>query len=105
MPRALWIGSIAFGLVEIPVALVPAEKPEEDLSFSMLDKRDFSPVGYRHVSKTTGREVPWDEIVKGYEYEPDEYVVMTDADFQRANPEAARTVEIVDFVDVSEIDP
>jgi DNA end-binding protein Ku len=105
MPRALWKGSIAFGLVEIPVALVSAEKSEEDISFSMLDKRDFSPVGYKRVSKATGREVPWDEIIKGYEYEPDEYVVVTDADFRKANPEAARTVEILDFVDVSEIDP
>ncbi len=103
--RAIWKGSISFGLVEIPVALVTAEKSEEEIHFSMLDKRDFSPVGYKRVSKETGREVPWEEIVKGYEYEPDEYVVMTDADFQKANPEAARSIEIFGFVDMAKIDP
>jgi DNA end-binding protein Ku len=103
--RAIWKGSISFGLVEIPVGLVTAEKSEEEIHFSMLDKRDFSPVGYKRVSKATGREVPWEEIVKGYEYEPDEFVVMTDADFQKANPEAARTVEIIGFVDMTKIDP
>jgi DNA end-binding protein Ku len=105
MPRAIWKGSITFGLVEIPVSLVSAEKSEDDIDFAMLDKRDFSPVGYKRVSKKTGREVPWEDIVKGYEYEPDEYVVVTDADFARANPEAARTVEIIDFVEASHIDP
>ncbi len=105
MARAIWKGSISFGLVEIPVALVPAEKSEEETRFSMLDRRDLSPVGYKRVSKASGREVPWEQIVKGYEYEPDEYVVLTDADFERANPKSARTIEILDFVDASQIDP
>ncbi|HKY31048.1 MAG TPA: Ku protein [Candidatus Polarisedimenticolia bacterium] len=105
MPRAIWKGSITFGLVEIPVGLVSARRRGADLSFDMLDKRDLSPVGYKRVSKSTGREVPWEEIVKGYEYEPDQYVVLGDRDFERANPEAARTVEIMDFVDLASIDP
>lgn len=104
MPRVLWKGAISFGLVNIPVGLYPAEKRKE-LSFSMLDKRDLAPVGYKRVNKETGREVPWEQVVKGYEYEKDRYVVLSDEDFRRANVEATQTVDIVGFVDAAQIAP
>jgi DNA end-binding protein Ku len=104
MARAFWKGSLSFGLVEIPVALRPALQSKE-LSFTLLNRKDFAPVGYKRYDKATGREVPWDEIVRGYEYEPDEYVVLTDEELRRANPKATQTIEIVEFVDGDEIDP
>ena len=105
MARAIWKGSISFGLVNIPVALFSAENRSDELSFHMLDKRDMGPVGYKRINKKTGKDVPWDDIVKGYEYEDGRFVVVTDEDFIKANVEATRTVEIVDFVDGREIDP
>ncbi|HMJ15014.1 MAG TPA: Ku protein [Polyangiaceae bacterium] len=104
MPRSIWKGSIAFGLVQIPVSLYPAEEPDE-LSFHMLDRRNFAPVGYERVNKKTGRKVDWKDIVKGYEHSKGEYVVLTDQDFEAANVEATHTIDISDFVDVREIDP
>jgi DNA end-binding protein Ku len=104
MSRALWKGAISFGLVYIPVELHPAEQRKE-MSFSMLDKRDFSPVGYRRYNKKTGKEVAWDDIVKGYEYEKDRYVVVSDEDFRRANVEASQTVDIAAFVPATDIPP
>lgn len=105
MPRAIWKGSISFGLVNIPVALYSAENRSDELSFHQLDKRDMGPIGYKRINKKTGQDVPWDEIVKGYEYEDGRFVVVTDEDFIQANVEATRTVEIVDFVDGKSIDP
>lgn len=105
MARALWKGSISFGLVNIPVGLYSAEDRDEGISFTQLDRRSMSPIGYRRYNKATGEEVPWDEIVRGYEYENGRYVVLGDEDFERANPKASRTVEILDFVDASEIEP
>jgi DNA end-binding protein Ku len=102
--RAIWKGSISFGLVEIPISLVSAEKPQQ-VKLSYLDRRDFSPVGYRRYNKATGEEVPWNEIVHGYEYEKGEYVALTEPDLRRANPELSRTVNIERFVDASEIEP
>jgi DNA end-binding protein Ku len=104
MARAFWKGSISFGLVEIPVALRPALK-SEGLDFTLLDRSDFSPVGYRRYNKTTGREVPWDRVIRGYEHEPDEYVVLTDEELKNANVKATQTIDIVAFVEGSEIDP
>src|SRR5206468_4272429 len=74
MPRELWKGAIQFGLVHIPVSLFPAEQRDE-LSFSMLDRRDLQPVGYKRFNKTTGEEVPYEQIVKGYEYDEGQYVI------------------------------
>lgn len=102
--RAIWKGSLSFGLVNIPVTIHGAET-SNDLGFKSLDRRDLSPVHYRRVNEKTGKEVPWDDIVKGYEYEKGEYVPLTDADFQRANLETTQTIEISDFVESSEIDP
>jgi DNA end-binding protein Ku len=86
------------------VELHPAAQSHQ-LSFSMLDKRDFSPVGYKRYNKSTGAEVPWNDIVKGYEYERDQYVVLSEEDFRRANVQAARSVEIATFVDAKSIPP
>jgi DNA end-binding protein Ku len=104
MARAFWKGSISFGLVEIPVSLRPALQ-SDDLSFTLLNRKDFAPVGYKRYDKNTGREVPWDQIVRGYEYEPDEYVVLTDEELKQASPKKTQSIEIVEFVDGSEIDP
>jgi DNA end-binding protein Ku len=102
--RAIWKGSISFGLVNIPIAVYPATKKEE-LSFRLLRATDLSPVNYKRVAEKDGKEVPWDEIVKGYEYEKGKYVVLKDEDFQRVDLEATQTVDIQDFVEVDEIDP
>jgi DNA end-binding protein Ku len=105
MARGLWKGAISFGLVNVPVELHSAKRRAAELDMTMLDKRDLSPVGYQRVNKATGREVPWGEVVKGYEYKDDQYVVMSDEDFRRANPEAARTVDILAFVELADIAP
>jgi DNA end-binding protein Ku len=97
MPRELWKGAIQFGLVHIPVSLYPAEQSEE-LSFTMLDRRDLQPVGYKRFNKTTGDEVPYEQIVKGYEWSEGEYVTLEKEDFKRANVEASQTVDIAGFV-------
>jgi DNA end-binding protein Ku len=104
MARAIWKGSISFGLVNIPIALYTATRREE-LSFRLLRKSDLSPVSYKRVAEKDGREVPWDQIVKGYEYEKGKYVVLKEEDFQRVDLEATQTVDIKDFVDQDEIDP
>jgi DNA end-binding protein Ku len=104
MARAFWKGSLSFGLVEIPVSLRPASETD-DLQFTLLDRKDFAPVGYRRYNKNTGREVAWDQVVHGYEYEPDEYVVLSDEEIRRANAKTSGTVEIVEFVDAAQIDP
>jgi DNA end-binding protein Ku len=104
MPRAMWTGSIAFGLVSIPVELHPAED-RRSFSFTMLDKRDLAPVGYKRFNKKSGREVPWGDVVKGYEYESDRYVVLTDEDFKKANVKATQTIDIRSFVPEGSIPP
>jgi DNA end-binding protein Ku len=102
--RAIWKGSISFGLVNIPIALYPATRREE-LRFRLLRKSDLSPVNYKRVAEKDGKEVPWDQIVKGYEYEKGKYVVLKDEDFERVDLEATQTVDIQDFVNVDEINP
>ena len=104
MPRSLWKGAISFGLVNIPVVLYSAEN-RNSFDLTMLDRRDMKPVGFKRYNKETGKEVTWDQIVKGYEYEKDRYVVLTDEDFRRANIEATQTVDIVNFVKAEEIAP
>ncbi|MGA7274836.1 MAG: Ku protein [Candidatus Udaeobacter sp.] len=104
MARAIWKGSISFGLVNIPIALYPATRREE-LKFRLLRKTDLSLVNYKRVAEKDGKEVPWDQIVKGYEYEKGKYVVLQDEDFQRVDIEATQTVDIQDFVELDEIDP
>jgi DNA end-binding protein Ku len=104
MARAIWKGSISFGLVNIPIALYPATRREE-LKFRLLREGDLSPVNYKRVAEKDGKEVPWNQIVKGYEYEKGKYVVLKDEDFQRVDLEATQTVDIQDFVEGEEIDP
>src|ERR1044071_4565819 len=102
--RAIWKGSISFSLINIPIALYPATRREE-LKFRLLRASDLSPVNYKRVAEADGKEVPWNQIVKGYEYEKGKYVVLKDEDFQRVDLEATQTVDIKDFVDLDEIDP
>ena len=104
MPRSLWKGSISFGLVNIPVVLYPAEN-RNHFDLTLLDRRDMKPVGCKRYNKESGKEVAWDQIVKGYEYEKDRYVVLTDEDFRRANVEATQTIDILNFVRAEEIPP
>jgi DNA end-binding protein Ku len=104
MPRSIWKGAISFGLVHIPVILSSAEN-RNSFDLTMLDRRDMKPVGFKRYNKDTQKEVGWDDIVKGYEYEKNRYVVLTDEDFKRANVEATQTVDIVTFVDADEIAP
>ena len=102
--RSIWKGSISFGLVNIPIALFPATRREE-LKFHLLRKSDLSPVNYKRVAAVDQKEVPWDEIVKGYEYEKGKFVVLKEDDFARVDLEATQTVDIIDFVELKEVSP
>jgi DNA end-binding protein Ku len=102
MARPTWKGTITFGLVNIPVSLFPGER-RSDLSFRMLDSRNNARVRYERVNEETGEEVPWDQIVKAFEYDGGNYVVLTDEDFDRVAVEQTQTVEIEDFVDADAI--
>jgi DNA end-binding protein Ku len=102
--RALWKGSINFGLVNIPVALYPAET-SRSLDLDMLDRRDFAPIKYQRINSQTGKEVPWNQIVKGYQYEKGEYVTLTDEELRSANVEATQSIDILDFVEAADISP
>lgn len=104
MARAIWTGTVGFGLVQIPVGLHTAEDRAE-LDMTLLDKRNLAPVGYERVNKKTGKEVAWENIVKGYEHKEGEYVVLTDQDFAEANVEATKQIDILDFVTFADIDP
>src|SRR5258705_2845479 len=102
--RALWKGAISFGLVTIPVSLYPLIRTEE-LKFRMLRRSDLSPINYKRVAEADGKEVPWDQIVKGYEYEKGKYIVLRDEDFKRVDVEATQTVDILRFVKLEEVNP
>lgn len=102
--RAIWKGSISFGLVNIPISLFAATKTE-DLKFRLLRGSDLSPVNYKRVAEKDGKEVPWEEIVKGYEYDKGKFVILKEEDFKRVDIEATQTVEIEAFVAQEEINP
>jgi DNA end-binding protein Ku len=102
--RAIWKGTISFGLISIPISLYPATQ-REDLKFRLLRKSDLSPVNYKRVSEHDGKEVPWDQIVKGYEYEKEKFVVIKEEDFNRVDVEATQTVDILNFVKLDEVNP
>jgi DNA end-binding protein Ku len=104
MARSIWKGSITFGLVNIPVGLYAAEQREE-IPLHLLDKRNMARVRYKRVNEESGKEVPWEDTVRGYEFQEGKYVVLSDEDLQRASPEKTQTVDIVDFVDLDEISP
>jgi len=101
--RSIWSGSISFGLVNIPVKLVTAVKDQE-LDFDMLAKKDLSPIRYARIATSTGKEIDYKDIVKGYEYTKGKYVVVTPEDFQAASPEKSKAIDIVQFVKSEEID-
>ena len=101
-PRMIWKGAISFGLVHVPVQLVPATRTVKP-SFRLLDKRSMDPVGYRQINKRTGKEVTREDIVRGYEYEKERYVVLTDEEIRAANPESTQTVDILTFVDADAV--
>ena len=103
MPRPVWKGAVTFGLVSVPVNLYSASKAQAELSFRLLHKKDKAPVQYKRVCTEDGEEVPWNQIVKGYEYEKGQFVVMTDEDFVKARTESTETLEIRDFVPLEQI--
>lgn len=104
MPRAIWSGSISFGLVNVPVKLFTAVQPK-DVRFNQLEAGTNARVKQKRVSAATGEEVPYESIVKGYEISPDRYVVVTPEELDSLDPKATRTIDIEDFVDLDQIDP
>ncbi|MGH8126360.1 MAG: Ku protein [Rhodanobacteraceae bacterium] len=98
MPRPIWSGTISFGLLNIPVQLMPGER-HTDLHFRMLDSRNHARVRYERVNEETGEEVPWKEVVKAFEYDKGNYVVLDKEDFAKAAPESTESVDIEAFVD------
>src|SRR3982750_4668815 len=102
--RPIWKGSISFGLVYIPVAVYSATR-EEKLSFRQLRSSDLSPIKYKKVAETDSKEVSADQIVKGFEYERGQYIVLSDEDFAKVRIESTHSIDITDFVDLNDVDP
>ena len=100
----IWKGHISFGLVNIPVALHPAETREE-LDFTLLDEKDRSPIGHRKVNKRTGEEVPRERITRGFEHAKGRYVIVTDNDLRRASPARTQRIDVLSFTDPGAVDP
>jgi len=100
--RAIWSGSIGFGLVNIPIRIFSATE-DSSLDLHMLDKHDHANIRYARINQNTGKEVPWGDIVKGYKYN-DKYVVLSDEDFEKASPKKSKTIEIDQFVEADKID-
>lgn len=101
--RPLWKGALSFGMVNIPIRLYSATA-ERQVDFDLLHKKDLSPIRYARICKEDGQEIPFKDIVKGYEYEPGDYIIMTDEDFDKIDPKKSKTIEISDFTLESEID-
>lgn len=101
--RAIWKGDISFGLVTIPIQIIPVEEKNE-LHFHLLDSRDNARVHYKRVNSKTDKEVPWEKIVKGYEYDKGNYIVIDEKAFENASPELYKSIDIEEFVDLNEID-
>jgi len=102
--RPTWKGSISFGLVYIPISVYPATR-EEKLSFRQLRKTDLSPIKYKKVAEADMKEVPADQIVKGFEYEKGRYIILSDEDFEKVRIESTHSIDITDFVDLDQVDP
>jgi DNA end-binding protein Ku len=98
MPRAIWKGTVSFGLVNVPIGLYPVERTGTHLHFQLLDNRDKAHVRYMRVNEVTGEEVPWNEVVKAYEDENGQFIVLSEEDFEKAAPRTSHTIEIEDFV-------
>src|SRR5919204_2050686 len=104
MPRSLWTGAIAFGLVTIPVKLYSATEHRAEVSFRLLHKKDQAPIDYRRFCSEENVEVEWRDIVRGYEYEKGRFVVLTEEDFEKAKSPGTQTFEIRDFVPATQLD-
>jgi len=104
MARPIWTGTLSFGLLNVPIQLMTAEK-RTDLHFRMLDSRDNAPIRYERVNSDTGEEVPWKDIVKAFEYHKGSYVVLEEEDLRAAAPETHEAVEIAAFVDADSLSP
>lgn len=102
--RALWSGSISFGLVNIPVKMYSGSRSHEGLDLDMLHKEDHSPIRYARICRKDGQEIPYDDIVKGYEYQDGDYVVLTDKDFEKADATKTKNITLKQFAKESEID-
>src|SRR5262245_14071463 len=103
MARAIWKGSISFGLVTIPVSLYPSGESAEEIRFRQLHRTDLAPIQYRRVCSAEGTEVPWGEITKGYEYAKGQFVVITDEELAKARVEATQAIDVRDFVPAADI--
>ncbi len=103
--RAIWKGSISFGLVNIPVGLYSATRPSSQIKLRMLRKSDLSPIKFKRTAEVDDKEVVWEDIIKGYEYEKGQFIEITDEDFDRVNVDSTQTVDIKEFVDLNDIDP
>src|SRR5215203_478049 len=101
--RPIWTGAIGFGLVNIPIKLYSAIQ-SSSLDLDMLDKKDHSNIQFKRVNEKTGKEVAWENIVKGYKVE-NQYVILTDEDFKKASPEKTKTIDITEFVEIEEVPP
>lgn len=99
--RSIWTGAIGFGLVNIPIKMYSATE-SSSLDLDMLDKKDHAHIKYQRVNENSGKEVPWNQIVKGFKYDGD-YIILDDADFEAASPKKSKTIEILDFVKEEEI--
>jgi DNA end-binding protein Ku len=104
MPRSIWSGSIAFGLVNIPVSLTNAES-RPDVQLHMVDSKNHARIRYERVNSESGEEVPWDRMVRGYEYEDGQFILLTDKDLEAVQPKLTKTIEITEFVPLADIDP
>lgn len=102
--RPVWKGTISFGLVSIPISLVTAEKSTQ-IKFHLIDSKDSSRIRYQRVNDDTGEEVPWDRIVKGFEYADGNYLLLSDEDFEKVKPEATKSIDIEQFIEGEELDP
>jgi len=98
MPRPIWKGGISVGLVNIPVSLYAASETSEEIGFRQLHRKDLAPIQYRRVCSAEGAEVPWGEIVKGYEYDKGQFVLISDEDLAKARVEATQAIDVRDFV-------
>jgi DNA end-binding protein Ku len=102
--QGIWSGTISFSLVAIPVRLVKAIEPGH-VSFHLLHSKDYSPLSRRMFCPAEGTIVPPDEIIRGYEILPDKYILMTDEELESVSPERSRTIEVLEFIDMKEVDP
>lgn len=101
--RTIWKGALSFGLVNIPIRMYTASK-EKELKFVLLHKKDLSEIRYARICKNEEKEVPWDEIVKGYEYQKGDFVILQDEDFEKANIKKNKSIEIINFIKEKEVD-